>query len=101
MRHTIATGSLPGRNWCYFLAMKGALSNAYLIQPTLNWGMFAQGLPLLINDLAESIAIKNVLGATTIVRNEQTFYHYTLAASGVISSALRIGCMQQDFIFLI
>lgn len=54
------TGSSPEGTGA-ILAMKGALSNAYLNSTDIEF-VHAHGTSTADNDLAESIAIKNVLG---------------------------------------
>ena len=91
------TGSSPEGTGA-ILAMKGALSNAYLNSTDIEF-VHAHGTSTADNDLAESIAIKNVFGQQQLFASSKPFTGHTLAASGVISSVLSIGCMQQGFIF--
>ena len=91
------TGSSPEGTGA-ILAMKGALNNAYLNANDIKF-VHAHGTSTIDNDLAESIAIKNVFGQHQLFASSKPFTGHTLAASGAISSALSIGSMQQGFIF--
>jgi len=91
------TGSSPEGTGA-ILAMQGALNNASLVPSDIEF-VHAHGTSTIDNDLAESIAIKNVFGQQQLFASSKPFTGHTLAASGAISSVLSIGCMQQGFIF--
>ena len=91
------TGSSPEGTGA-ILAMQGALNNASFISSDIEF-VHAHGTSTTDNDLAESIAIKNVFGQQQLFASSKPFTGHTLAASGAISSILSIGCMQQGFIF--
>ncbi len=91
------TGSSPDGAGA-FQAMSMALNFAKMDAEEIDF-IHTHGTSTIDNDLAESSAIKRLLGEGAAFGSSKVYTGHTLAASGAVSAVLSIGMMKQKFVF--